>query len=219
MDIGRAVSERRSVRAFLPEAVPRDVLERVFETAQRAPSWCNIQPWRVYVASGPRRAQLTAALLAAAKGSPPAPDVPFPFDYPEPYATHRKKCGGALYEAMGVARGDAEGRLGAWLRNFVAFDAPHVAMVGIDRRFDLYGALDVGCWLQTLMLAATAEGLSTCAQASLAVYSDVVRRELGVPDDVKLLFGVGLGYEDTEAAANKCRTTREPLASNITFFD
>jgi nitroreductase len=219
MDLGRAVSERRSVRAFLPEAVPRDVLTRVFETAQRAPSWCNIQPWRVYVASGAERVRLTDALLDAAKGSPPAPDVPFPFDYPEPYATHRKKCGGALYEAMGVARGDSEGRLAAWLRNFVAFDAPHIAMVGIDRRFDLYGALDVGCWLQTLMLAATAEGLSTCAQASLAVYSDVVRRVLSVPDDVKVLFGVGLGYEDTGAVANDCRTTREPLAANITFLD
>lgn len=219
MDLGRAVSDRRSVRAFLSSDVPRDVLTRVLETAQRAPSWCNIQPWRVYLASGARRAQLTAALLEAAKGSPPAPDVPFPFDYPEPYATHRKKCGGALYEAMGVARGDSEGRLAAWLRNFVAFDAPHIAMVGIDRRFDLYAALDVGCWLQTLMLAATAEGLSTCAQASLAVYSDVVRRELGVPDEVKLLFGVGIGYEDTGAAANNCRTTREPLVSNVTFLD
>jgi nitroreductase len=219
MELGRAVSERRSVRAFLPDAVPSDVLVRVFETAQRAPSWCNIQPWRVYVASGASRARLTGALLEAAKGSPPAPDIPFPFDYPEPYATHRKKCGGALYEAMGVARGDAEGRLAAWLRNFVAFDAPHIAIVGIDRRFDLYGALDVGCWLQTLMLAATSEGLSTCAQASLAVYSDVVRRELAVPDEVKIMFGVGIGFEDVNAAANGCRTTREPLASNIVFSD
>jgi len=80
MDLDRAVAERRSVRAFLSEEVPRDLLERVFQTAQQAPSWCNIQPWRVYVASGERRARLTAALLAAAKGSPPEPDVPFPFD-------------------------------------------------------------------------------------------------------------------------------------------
>lgn len=219
MDLREAVETRRSVRAFLPKDVPREVLERVFETAQRAPSWCNIQPWRVFVASGEARARLTKALLEAAKNAPPAPDVPFPFDYPEPYATHRKKCGGALYEAMGVARGDSEGRLAAWLRNFVAFDAPHVAMVGIDRRFDLYAALDVGCWLQTLMLAATAEGLSTCAQASLAVYSDVVRRELGVADEVKLLFGVGIGYEDAAALANNCRTTREPLAANVSFSE
>lgn len=219
MDLSEAVATRRSVRAFLPKDVPREVLTGVFETAQRSPSWCNIQPWRVFVASGQRRARLTAALLDAAKGSPPAPDVPFPFDYPEPYATHRKKCGGALYEAMGVARGDSEGRLAAWLRNFVAFDAPHIAMVAIDRRFDLYGALDVGCWLETLMLAATAAGLSTCAQASLAVYSDVVRRELGIPDELKILFGVAIGYEDVGAAANECRTTREPLESNVTFVD
>jgi hypothetical protein len=36
---------------------------------------------------------------------------------------------------------------------------------------------------------------------------------------VKIMFGVGIGFEDVNAAANGCRTTREPLASNIVFSD
>lgn len=206
------------MRAFLPREVPRATLERIFSEAQRAPSWCNIQPWRAYVASGPKRDALVAGLLAAAKDGGPNPDVPFPVDYPEPYGTHRKVCGKALYEAMGVARDDMEGRGRAWLRNFSAFDAPHVAICALDRRFGLYAALDVGCWLQSVLLSATSEGVATCAQASLSLYPAVARAVLGIPDALQIVFGVALGYEDTEAPANRCRTLREPLEGNVSFL-
>jgi nitroreductase len=156
-------------------------------------------------------------MATAATETSPSPDVPFPAEYPEPYGTHRRACGKALYEAMGVARDDGPARQAAWLRNFVAFDAPHVAIVGIDRRFDLYAALDVGCWLQTVLLLARAEGVAACAQASLSLYPGVSRRVLGVTEDVKILFGIGLGYEDEAAPANACRTARDPLANNVAF--
>src|SRR5258708_1059879 len=120
------MATRKSVRAFLPRSVEAETLQRIFERAQLAPSWCNIQPWRVWVTSGEATAQLTPALVEAAGSSSPSTDFPFPADYPEPYGTHRKACGKALYEAMGVARDDHAGRHAAWLRNFFAFDAPHV---------------------------------------------------------------------------------------------
>ena len=219
MELEEAFRNRRSCRAFRPEPAPRATLERVLTQAQSAPSWCNIQPWRVWLASGAKRDLFVAQMLEAASGQMPAPHVPFPLDYPEPYGAHRKACARALYESMGVARDDGAARHAAWLRNFVAFDAPHVAMVGIDSRFGLYAALDVGCWLEALFLALHAEGLAACAQASLALYPDVARSVLGVPEGITLLFGVAMGYEDTEAAANRCRTTREPIDANVTFLD
>lgn len=219
MELDTAMAQRRSVRAFREQEVPREVLRRIFTQAQSAPSWCNIQPWRVWLASGPAARRLASRLVDAAKNDSPMTDVPFPVDYPEPYGNRRRACGKALYEAMGVARNDVEGRHAAWIRNFAAFDAPHVAMVAIDRRFGIYAALDVGCWLEALLLAATAEGIATCAQASLAAYPQVVRSELGIGDDVSILFGIALGYEDTEAAANRCRTTREPIEANVVFCD
>lgn len=218
MDVLQSLIERRSTRAFLPREVPRDVLTRIFEGAQKTPSWCNIQPWQVWVASGAKRDALCGAFVAAAQaGEAPDSDVPFPFDYPEPYASRRRECGKALYEAMGVSRADHAGKQAAWLRNFAAFDAPHVAIVGYDRRFDLYAALDLGCWLESVLLLATSEGVATCAQASLAVYPKIARAELGIPDEVKIFFGIGLGYEDPTAKANACRTTREPLDANVRF--
>src|SRR5690606_2484118 len=117
-----ALASRRSVRAFTQREVPRDTLRSIFERAQQAPSWCNIQPWRVWLASGVARARFTEGMCEAATTRMPVPDVPFPGEYPEPYGTHRKECGKALYQAMGVARDDRAARQGAWMRNFVAFD-------------------------------------------------------------------------------------------------
>ena len=216
-DLESSIENRRSVRAFLPREVPRDVLVRLFEMAQRAPSWCNIQPWRAFVASGSVRDTLVSRISAAARDDSPRPDVPFPTDYPEPYGAHRRACGKALYEAMGIERHDGEARQAAWMRNFVAFDAPHVAICGIDRRFDLWAALDVGCWLQTVLLLAAKEGLATCPQASLSLYPDVAREVLGIPEEIKILFGIAIGYEDPGAAANRCRTSRDPLENNVIF--
>lgn len=217
MQLEEALSARHSVRAFQSREVPEDVLTRIFTRAQAAPSWCNIQPWRVWIASGDARERLALGMVGAAQSGLPQPDVGFPTEYPEPYGTHRKQCGKALYEAMGVARDDMPGRHAAWMRNFVAFDAPHVAIVGIDHRFALYAAIDVGCWLQSVLLLATSEGVATCPQAALATYPAVAREVLGIPDGISILFGIAIGYEDRDARANRCRTTRDPIEKNVTF--
>lgn len=216
MDLLEALQTRRSVRGFAPTEVPADKIERVFAGAQATPSWCNIQPWRVWLLSGAARERVTKRLVEAAKtGVAPGPDVPFPVDYPEPYATHRRTCGRALYEAMEVERHDHEGRQAAWLRNFVAFDAPHVAIVAADKRVGPYVAVDLGCWLQSVLLLATSEGLASCAQAALALYPGILREELGIGDDLAIWFGIGLGYEDESVKANACRTTRDELSKNL----
>lgn len=41
--------ERRSVRWFSQQSVPRDRILRAVETAQLAPSACNRQPWRLHI--------------------------------------------------------------------------------------------------------------------------------------------------------------------------
>src|SRR5262245_60019212 len=133
MDVFEAVAARRSVRGFLPDPVPREVLERIFGAAQRAPSWCNIQPWRVSLTGGQATDELRAALLEAALTQMPSPEVPFPVEYPQPYKAHRRACGGELYRAMGVPYDDKQGRYDAWMRNFEGFGAPHMAIVSMDR--------------------------------------------------------------------------------------
>lgn len=218
MDYFDAVAARRSVRGFRPDPVPRATLEALFGRAQRAPSWCNVQPWRVVVTGGEVTARLRARLLRAFAEESPSPELAFPGSYPEPYGTHRRECGRALYGAMGLERRDAAGRVAAWRRNFELFDAPHAAIVSFDERFGIYGALDVGCWLQTVMLGAVALGLACCAQAALASYPGAVREVLPVAPGTKILFGISLGLEDPDVPANRALTTRSPLEDNVTFL-
>lgn len=214
-----AALRRHSVRGFKPDPVPRETLDRIFAAAQLAPSWCNVQPWRAWVASGQTRARLVEAMTAAAKAGGMSPDWPWPMAYPPPYDEHRKVCGKALYGAMSISRHDMEGRYAAWMRNYLAFDAPHVAIVGVDKRLGFYAALDTGCWLEALLLAAEAEGVSTCPQASLAAFPAPIRATLPIPDEVGILFGIAIGYEDPSVAANACRTTRAPVEQNIRFLE
>ena len=46
------VKERHSVRDFLPKEVPKETLKKIIQIALDSPSWCNSQPWNIYVVSG-----------------------------------------------------------------------------------------------------------------------------------------------------------------------
>lgn len=72
-----ALRGRRSVRAFLPDAVDRQTVESILEAAAWSPSGSNIQPWRVQVLHGTRRHALARALMAAHDAGQEAPD----YDY------------------------------------------------------------------------------------------------------------------------------------------
>jgi nitroreductase len=215
--LARVFGARKSVRAFRPEPVARERLSAIFAAAQPAPSWCNTQPWRVAVTEPPRTQVVSDALVAAATSQFPSPDVPFPLDYPEPYLSHRRACGFALYGAMGIARGDKTRRHDAWLRNYQVFDAPHLAVVAVDKRLGPYALLDVGVWLGHLLPLFTADGLAACAMASIAAYPKVLREQLGITDELQILFGIAIGHEDVDSPTNQFRTAREPVANNVTF--
>jgi nitroreductase len=215
--LARVWAERRSIRAFRPEPIDRATLVRLFAAAQRAPSWCNVQPWRVAVTEPPKTAALAEAMIAAARAGLPHAEVPFPLDYPPPYRQHRVACGVALYRAMGVAREDTAGRYDAWLRNYAFFDAPHVAIVACDRRLGPYAYVDVGVWLGYVLTAAAVLGLDTCPMASVAAYPEALRAHLPIAETEVVLFGLALGHADEPAPANQCRTTREPVEANVTF--
>jgi nitroreductase len=216
-ELERLWRERKSIRGFKPDPVPREQLVEMFAAAQRAPSWCNVQPWRVAITDPPKTAALAEAMQAAAKSGLPRAEVPFPMDYPPPYKQHRIACGAALYTEMGVARDDKMGRYDAWLRNYAFFDAPHVAIVACDKRLGPYVYVDVGVWLGYVLTAAAALGIANCPMASVAAYPDVLRRELPIGADDVILFGLALGYADDAVPANRTRTGREPVESNVTF--
>lgn len=217
-DFSQVMQTRRSVRGFLPDKVPHKTLNAIFEMAQSAPSNCNVQPWQVYVASGEQCDLLRSAMLLQAKNN--APSSPYFGKNPafkNQYRQRQVECAYALYNTIGVERGDKAGRDTAMLRNFCFFDAPHVAFIGMPKHYGHSNALDVGIYVQTLLLCMQYHGVSSCAQGALAFYPDVVREVFGYEDSIGLLLGISFGYEDTTAVVNQTRTSRAILSECVIF--
>ena len=211
MTLVDAIRSRRSVRGYLPDPVPDDVLRQVFELAQWAPSNCN-----VYVASGALRDRLSTEMQRRVReGVAPDPDYEYRGDFVGEYRKRQVDCAVALYSEMGIARDDREGRQRAVMRNFEFFDAPYMAFIGMDKAFGTTVAIDVGMYAQNLMLALVAHGLHSCPMGTMRNYPDLVREAFDLSEDDRILFGLAFGYEDTQVAANRTRTTRDPVASSV----
>lgn len=217
--VDRAIESRRSIRGFLDRPVAQAEIERLLELAGRAPSGSNVQPWKVHVVTGTALTRLTDDLLAAhVSGEPDAMDyVYYPRTWRSPYQERRRRVGWQLYELAGVARGDREAAARQIGRNYVFFGAPVGLIFAIDRDLEQGSWLDYGMFLQTIMIAARARGLDTCAQAAIANYSGIVRRHLAIPDTEAIVCGMALGWADPEHPANALVAEREPVSAFTRF--
>ena len=202
---------RYSCRAYKPDPVPAEVIAEVVRDAGRAPSWCNAQPWQVVVTQGDETDTFRAALLAEVEKGQPGADMPWPEGYPGVYGERRRTCGYQLYEAVGIAREDRAARAEQSMQNYRFFGAPHVAIVHAEAALGPYGAMDTGGFVTAFLLAATARGLGTIAQASVAAYPDLIRAHFGLPETRHILCAISFGYPDPDHPANRFRTERAAL--------
>ncbi|MFB8387498.1 nitroreductase [Microbacterium sp. NPDC055910] len=209
------LSSRYSCRGYLPDEVPDEVIRRVFEMAQKTASWCNTQPWQVTVTRGDATRRFAAALTDYARANPPRADLDVPAGYHGVYSDRRRESGFALYASLGIARDDRAARDAQAAKNFDFFGAPHTAVITTDREQGVYGAIDCGGYISTLMLAARAAGLASVAQASVALYSDAVRAHFGLGEDRLVVCAVSFGFEDPAHPANSFRTTRATVADAV----
>ncbi|MGW9065722.1 nitroreductase [Achromobacter animicus] len=209
---------RHSCRAFLPKPVPRTTVERILTLAQRTASWCNCQPWQVAITEGDGTRRLRDALERRAQVEGFTPDFPFPREYRDEYLARRRESGFQLYGAVGVPRGDRDAYRRQEMRNFALFDAPHVAIITTDEALGEYGAMDCGGYVANFLLAAQANGVATVAQASLAMYPEVLREVLGIAPGRRVVCGISFGFEDTAHPANSYRTRRADLSETVQWI-
>jgi nitroreductase len=216
-----AIRSRRSIRAFLPDPVPREAVETILELARFAPNGSNIQPWHVYVVAGETRDRVCADILAAEAAEEPGHDEEYqyyPLDWFEPLLTRRRQLGKALYGLAGIAKGDVAAMKRQQARNYAFFDAPVGLFFSLDQRNQYGGWIDMGGFLQTAMLAARSVGLHSCPQQSFSKYHRIVRRHVPIPEDHVLVCGMALGYADDSAAVNRLEPEKEPVEAFTTFL-
>lgn len=221
MDIINAITSRWSCRAYLDQAVSKDQIRQILDIARWAPSGTNIQPWRVVIVTGESKQRITDALIQARDDKlPENPDYSYyPAEWREPYKSRRKNTGLSLYSALGVKKDDPDGRKKAWYNNYRFFGAPVGLLFFIDNDLAKGSWVDMGMFLQNIMLTANGLGLATCPQFSLAEYPDKVRQILGIPDNQQLVVGMALGYPDRQHPVNNYRLEREAVDSFTKWYD
>jgi nitroreductase len=215
MNVTEAVTSRRSVRQFLDTPVPRDVLERVLATAQRAPSGGNVQPWNAVVLTGAPLQTLIDAVQARIAVDPQDRDTEYtiyPENLQEPYRSRRFGVGEAMYAALDIPRENKLARLIQFAANFRGFEAPVLMLIHCPRNMGPPQWSDMGMWLQTVMLLLREEGLDSCAQEAWSVYSQTIKPMLGINEEDDILFcGLAIGHRDSSVPINTFHVPRAPL--------
>ncbi len=214
MTVAEAAVRRYSCRAFKPDPVPGGVLREILETAHRAPSGGNLQPWRVYALAGEPLAELKAIVRQKLSENPRGEGAEYdvyPKELADPYKSRRYTVGEDLYASLGVTRENRLGRLVQFARNFEFFGAPVGMFFCVHRGMGSPQWSDLGMHMQTVMLLAVERGLDTCAQEAWSMWPRTVAEFVGLPADYMLFSGMALGYADTEDPVNRWRSRREPF--------
>ena len=217
-----AITSRRSVRAFLPDPVERAKIERIFDVAARAPSGTNTQPWRAYVLTGEPLRRLSSRVAAAyddpeERARHSEEYAYYPTEWKSPFVDRRRKVGWDLYSLLGIAKTDKARMHAQHRRNYEFFGAPVGLMFTIDRTMRQGSWLDFGMFLQSVMVAARAQGLDTCPQAAFTQFHRIIMEELQAPANEQLVCGMSLGQADPAAVENTLVTERMPVGEFVTF--
>jgi len=169
MELFEAIEKRRSVRAFRPDPVPQELLERLVRAAAQAPSSMNEQPWRFVVASGQAR-QAVGEIMAQSTGY--------------------------LEEYMKLVGHEVTDEVLRWYSELGG--APTVVACTMPRADDEFARLNkllaVGAAVQNLLLAATEEGLGSCSITFSYWVNDQIAEALGVPDEHMIVCMIVLGF-------------------------
>jgi nitroreductase len=217
MDIFEAIDQRKSIRAFKTDPIPQPFLKEILEKSLRAPSWANTQPWEFAVATGKPLEEIRAGFLEKSSTSP-SPDVPPPSKFPERYVARIRVLD---KQNRLVTQKDWESRR---VQNFKHYGAPAVIYLLTDREFyyqkkgvNVWALYDCGAVAQNIMLMATRYGLGTIVQYQAAVYPEVLRKALEIPESKIVLLGIAIGYPDWDNPINQFCTEREPLETIATW--
>lgn len=199
MNVTEAIRSRRSVRRYLPEQVPDEVVMRLLEAACWAPSAHNRQPWRFAVIT----AAAVKEQLARAMGARLRADL---------------ERDGAPSQAIerDVSRSFAR------ITGAPALVLACLTLSGMDTYADakraraewVMAAQSVAMAVQNLLLAAHAEALGACWMCAPLFCPETVRAVLDLPEDWEPQALITLGYP---AESPKDRG-REPLTSRVIFY-
>jgi nitroreductase len=221
MELEAAVRERRSIRKFRADNIPKRVVEEILEAAHWAPSWGNTQAWEFYVLIGkPLEAFRKENFEKLTAGEPFRPDVSMPEIWPEHMKKRYGELGRIILATLGVKREDKEGRNRFYGEMALLFGAPClvVACIPADTAVE-YAMLDVGLITQTMCLVAHGKGVGTCIMAAAVGYPDVLRRIALIPENRRIIVSIAMGYPEITNPINNFERPRAGLSEFVRWVE
>ena len=217
MDVIEAIKARHSVRDFLPKPVGKETVMKIFEAADYSPSGGNGQPWEVFVAAGETLEKIRSVFLERAKAGsgarPGGPGGPPPM--PPQIAARMTTIRLERMKLLGLDPNDpASGKVMMEWGTYL-FHTPVLAVICQDKA--LSNNLDVGMYIQTVCLAAQGYGVDSFIASAFVSQPDLLRKELGIGDDLNIITGIGLGYPNPKSIINTYRSPRRPVQEVVRY--
>jgi len=217
MDLLKVMQERKSIRAFKSDPIPRERIEEILKLSIHAPSAINLQPWEFIVVTGEEKERLSRRLIKAYKEKQItcSPDTVKPL--PKTYGRRGAKTLESMKPFFDEMKVDINQYINEGSCNF--YGAPVAIIICLDDSFSKASFVDIGLTLGYLVLAAHEFGVGTCPIGLITAYEDEIKDLLNIPENKKVVIGVGLGYPDWESPINRFKSPREDLGKVVKWIE
>ena len=179
----------------------------------------NTQPWEVCVVTGERKDVLAKRLFDQGSSNiAPAPNLPFPKEWPEALDRRSKEHRLRRFKAIGIDPEDTSQVRESYLNNFRFFNAPGVIFIGMEKSLTPWSVFDLGLFVHGLLLGFEAKGLGACPQAMPTAYPEIIRDEIEIPDTISIVLAISIGYPDPEASVNQYQSARRETGEFVRWY-
>jgi nitroreductase len=220
MDVIKAIMSRYSTRSFKPDPVLKETIVKILEAAVHSPSSGNSQPWEIFVAGGEVAASIRQSYLDRFnRDSPAKPEmsgIPVS-EWPKPMLDRMNTITSERQKLLGINPSDKVAMKRYREFNGGLYKSPVLVIFCMDKALSSWSAFDIGMLSQTVMLAATNYGVDSIVAQAFTSHPDILRKELGIPDNLQIVIGIGLGYADPGDIINSYRSPRRPVSEATKF--
>ena len=217
MDLLRVIKERKSIRAFKPDPVPREKIEEVLSLTIHAPSAINLQPWEFIVLTGEEKERLSRRLMKSYREKQIACSPGNVKPMPKMYGKRGAKTLEAMLPFFKEMGADPDPFVNEGSCNF--YGAPVAILICLDDSFPKARMVDIGLALGYFVLTAYEFGLGTCPIGLITAYEDEIKDLLNIPENKNVVIGVALGYPNSDIPINRFKSPRDELSKFIRWIE
>lgn len=171
----KEITERRSVRKFKPDSIPKAAVEEIILAGSLAPSAKNRQPWRFTITEGKSKAELCEVMEAGLKRERTSPLLP--------------ESAGGIADAEHTLSIMRQVPLLIFITDIYGTDIA-APLTTDEHEFELCNTLSIGAAIQNMILSAQSMGIGSLWICNTCF----AQRELNAALGGELRAVLALGY-------------------------